>query len=735
MSKYPICRQHDAIDCGAACVKMISQFYGKNFALSFLKEQCYTVKDGVSLMSISDTFEALGFKTMGGIISFEKLISQAPLPCIIHWKKNHYIVLYLIEKSKIKKNDYKITIGDPGLGIVTVSQDEFLKGWISTLSKGEEKGIVLLVEPTQRFYNTEEIKDRKSGIKFLFTYLSIYKRFFVQLILGLFIGSIIMLIFPFLTQSIVDKGINGRDVNFIYIVLIAQLMLLLSKTSVDFVRNWILLHISMRINISLLSDFLIKLSKLPMSFFDTSHMGDLIQRMGDHDRVQRFITSQTLNVFFSLFIFIVFGIVLLIYNIKIFLLFLIGSAIYIGWIFLFLGKRKIIDYKFFEQHSKSQSKTYQLIRGMQEIKLQNCDKNKRWEWEDVQADLFDVQKQSMGLFQKQEIGNVIINEVKNIIITIVAAISVINNEMTLGMMLATQYIIGQLNSPINQLVKLIQDYQDTKISLERINEIHGITEENEYTKNAASTLKNKSIEISNLTFQYEGPHSPKVLNNVTIKIPDGKVTAIVGASGSGKTTLIKLLLQFYKPVDGSIVVGNVDLSSINTVFWRNQCGVVMQDGYIFSDSIAKNIAINDEDIDENRLIYAVEMANLKNFIEKLPLKYNTIIGDEGQNLSQGQKQRILIARAIYKNPSFLFFDEATNALDANNEKVIVENLSNFYKNKTVLVVAHRLSTVKDADNIIVIDNGMVVEQGNHESLTQIRGKYYELVKNQLELGN
>lgn len=714
---------------------MISKYHGKDFALSYLKKQCYTVKDGVSLMSISDTFELLGFKTLGGIISFEKLLAKAPLPCIIHWKNNHFVVLYKIEKHRLKKEDYTITIGDPGLGIITLSKDEFLKGWVSTLSKGEEKGVALLVEPAPLFYDTAEIKERKGNLKFLLSYFLKYKRFFVQLILGLLLGSMIMLVFPFLTQSIVDKGINNKDISFIYLVLIAQLMLLLSKTSVDFVRNWILLHISMRINISLLSDFLIKLSRLPMSFFDTSQMGDLIQRMGDHDRVQRFITSQTLNMLFSMFIFVVFGIVLLIYSVKIFLVFIAGSAIYISWIFFFLNKRRIIDYKFFEQHAKSQNKTYQLLRGMQEIKLQNCDKRKRWEWEDVQADLFDVQKQSMGLYQKQEIGNVVINEVKNISITIIAAIAVINNEMTLGMMLATQYIIGQLNAPITQLVNLIKDYQDAKISLERINEIHNIQEENEHSEKLTPLSGDNSIEINNLTFQYEGPHSHKVLDDINIKIPAGKVTAIVGASGSGKTTLIKLLLQFYKPVEGSIAIGGSHLSDMNTVAWRNRCGVVMQDGYIFSDTIAGNIAVNGEDIDEKRLLYAVETANIRAYIEKLPLKYNTIIGDEGQNLSQGQKQRILIARAIYKNPPFLFFDEATNALDASNEKVIVENLSGFYKNKTVVIVAHRLSTVKNADNIIVLDDGKIVEQGNHETLIQSKSKYYELVKNQLELGN
>jgi ATP-binding cassette subfamily B protein len=733
MKTFPTVRQHDAMDCGAACVKMIAQFYGKDYALSYLRNMCHTVKDGVSLMSISDTLENLGFKTSGGKITLENLVSKALLPCILHWKNNHFVVLISVEKNTIKKG-YTFTIADPGLGIININEEEFKKSWLSTLSKGEEKGVVLMMETTPDFYQKTEVKEKKGTLKFLFSYFLKYKKFFFQLILGLLVGSLLLLIFPFFTQAIVDKGINNKDIHFIYIVLMAQLMLLLSRTGIDFIRNWILLHISMRINISLLSDFLIKLVKLPMKFFDTSQLGDIIQRMGDHDRIQKFITSQTLNVFFSLFVFIVFGIVLFVYSIKIFLIFILGSLLYIIWILLFLKKRKILDYKVFEQQSKSRDKTLQFITGIQEIKLQNCDKRKRWDWEDVQADLFDIQKESMGLYQKQQIGNIFINEIKNITITIVAAISVINNEMTLGMMLATQYIIGQLNSPLEQLVKLIQDYQDTKISLERINEINNRNEENDDSREITSLPDNGDIKLSNLTFQYEGPRSPKVINDINLVIPEGKITAIVGASGSGKTTLIKLMLQYYEPVDGYIQIGNTNLSDINTISWRNHCGAVMQEGYIFSDTIARNIAVSDEKIDKERLLYAVETANIKDFIESLPLKYDTMIGSQGQNLSQGQKQRILIARIVYKNPKFLFFDEATNALDANNEKAIVENLVPFYKDKTVVIVAHRLSTVKNADNIIVLENGCIAEQGNHETLIQDKGKYYELVKNQLELG-
>lgn len=543
------------------------------------------------------------------------------------------------------------------------------------------------------------------------------------------------MIFPFLTQLIVDKGIKERNIDFIYLVLLAQLMLTVSRASVDFVRRWILLHISVRINISLLSDFLIKLMRLPMRFFDARQIGDLLQRIDDHGRVERFLTAQTLNILFSIFSFAVFAFILLYYNAVIFFIFLLGSLFYLLWSIFFLHKRRIIDYAMFEYRAKNQSKTLQLLSSIQEIKLQNCERRRRWEWEDIQASLFQYRIKSTKLQQTQEAGSIFINEVKNIIITIVAATSVINGDLSLGMMLSIQYIIGQLNYPIEQVAQSLYEWQDVQISLERMKEIREREDEDKNRKIAPdfSAEIKSDIEINHLTFQYEGVRSPKVLDDICLTIPEGKITAVVGASGSGKSTLIKMLLGYYEPVEGTIKIGDYDISLINLKSWRNQCGVVMQDGYIFSETIARNIAVDDCEINKESLLKASHIANIEEFVERLPLKYNTKIGQDGQGISQGQKQRILIARAVYKEPKFIFLDEATNSLDANNEQVIVNNLESFYKGKTVVIIAHRLSTVKSADQIVVLENGKIIEKGNHLDLVDKKGAYYQLVKNQLDL--
>jgi len=731
---FPFTKQPDAMDCGPACVCMISEHYGKKYTLDSLRQSSFIGKDGVSLLGISRAAEKIGFRTIGGRITFEKLAEKALLPCVVHWNQEHFVVVYDIKKIR---NDYKISVADPGKGLLTYNKEDFCSCWVSTSTNGEEKGVALLLEPTQFFYEQEsDAVPTGNRLKFLGKYMLKYKRFFGQLILGLLIGSLLQLIFPFLTQAIVDTGINGKDIGFIWLILIAQLMLIFSRTAIDFIRRKILLHISTRINISLISDFFIKLMKLPMKFFDTKLLGDLLQRIEDHRRVEQFLTAQTLNLLFSVFSFVIFGIVLLIYNLEIFIVFLIGSVLYGVWIQVFLKKRRILDYKYFEQQGINRNVVYQLINGMQEIKLQGCEQRKRWEWEDVQADLFDVNMQSLNLQQNQEAGSLFINELKNVLITVLAATSVIHGDLTLGMMMAVQYIIGQLNSPVEQIMGFIYHWQDVSISLDRMNEIH--QQKNEENEQRTVTLLNeedKNIKINNLCFKYDGARSVYVLNHVNLLIPRGKVTAIVGASGSGKTTLIRLLLGYYAPNEGEINIGNDNLEIFNLTWWRMQCGAVMQDGYLFSESIARNIAVSDENIDMERLRNAARIANIADYVEALPLGYNTVVGQDGQGVSQGQRQRILIARAVYKNPQFLFFDEATNALDANNEKVIVENLAEFYKGKTVIIVAHRLSTVKNADQIVVLHNGAIAEIGSHNELTTKKGKYYELVKNQLELGN
>jgi ATP-binding cassette, subfamily B, bacterial len=681
-------------------------------------------------LGISDAAEAIGMRTSGVRITFEQLADEAPLPAIVHWDQKHFVVVYKIDKKG------RVYVSDPARGRLKYSREEFLQHWISTQKDGEAKGVALLLEPAPDFYETEAEQSDKTSFRFLFSYIRPYRKLIVQLILGLLTGSLLQLIFPFLTQAVVDFGIANQDIDFIYLVLIAQLTLYAARTAVDFIRSWILLHISVRINISLISDFLIKLMKLPIRYFDTKLTGDFLQRIGDHRRIENFLTSTSLNILFAFVNLIIFGLVLAWYSLKIFMVFLIGSALYGLWIYVFMKKRREIDHKRFDRMSDNQSNLVQLISGMQEIKLHNSEKQKRWEWERIQASLFKISIKSLALDQYQQAGSLFINESKNIVISFLAATAVIHGEMTLGMMLAVQYIIGQLNSPVQQMIGFMHSAQDAKISLERLGEVHAKQDEEKPEDYKLTELpENRDIEISNLSFSYSGSKHDLVLEDINLTIPEKKQTAIVGTSGSGKTTLIKLLLAFYEPVKGEIRLNNTKLNNISLKIWRDKCGTVMQDGFIFSDTIAKNIAVGEDIIDREKLLHAVNMANIREHIESLPLAYNTKIGQEGIGLSQGQKQRLLIARAIYKNPEFIFFDEATNALDANNERIIMENLNKFFEGRTAVVVAHRLSTVKNADKIVVIEDGKIAEQGTHTELTEKKGAYYELVKNQLELGD
>lgn len=705
-------------------------FHGQKKNLNEISKICRSSISGISVNGIEEAAVKLGLKADSRFIPYKELSSICH-PVILHWNQNHFVILF-----KVSKNGRKFYISDPGKGISTYSHEEFRKHWVSTIIDGEENGVIISLLPTKDFNRDKVINYTESrSLKFLSLYLKEYKKHFIQIILGLLLGCVLQLILPFLTQSIVDIGINHNDIGFIWLIMLGELMIVIGRTSTDFIRRWLLLHISMRINISLVSDFFIKLLKLPMYFFDTKLMGDLLQRIGDHTRVQNFLTGQVLNIVFSILSFMIFGIVLFIYNPLIFGIFATGSFCYGLWITSFLRKRKVLDYELFEQQAINQNRTYQFITSMQEIKLQDCEQRRSWEWEDTQADLFAVQMKSLKLQQTQEAGSIFINEVKNIIITVLAATAVINGQMTLGAMLAVQYIIGQLNSPVEQFMSFIYSLQDVKISLERINEIHEGKNEETAENQAKSFGSEKAISLDSIDFKYD-PHAlKKTLEGISFGIPEGKVTAIVGASGSGKTTLIKLMLGYYKVMSGKISISNRNLNEYDLKWWRRHCGVVMQDGVIFSESIARNIAVGDGDIDVDRLEQAARIANIHDYIMGLPLKYNTLIGRDGVGLSQGQKQRILIARAVYKNPDFIFLDEATNALDAKNERAIVENLNEFYKGRTVVVVAHRLSTVKNADQIIVLDGGRVVETGNHASLIEKKGAYYNLVKNQLELGN
>jgi len=731
MHSFPHYHQPDAMDCGPTCLRIVARYYGKFYNIQTLRERSHITREGVSMLGISRSAESIGFRTIGVKISFEQLLTEAPLPTIVHWNQNHFVVVYKITG---KKGHEIVHVSDPAGGLVKFTREEFIRCWASTVEEGEKRGVALLLETTPDFYASEDEKPNKKSFVYLFQYLRPYKKLIVQLFLGLLLGSLLQLIFPFLTQSVVDKGIGNRNIAFIYLVLIAQLVLTLSRISVEFIRGWILLHLGTRINISLISDFLIKLMRLPMRYFDSKMTGDLLQRINDNKRIETFLTSTTLTVMFSLVNLVIFGAVLLFYNWLIFLIFLVGSALYAIWVWLFMKKREELDYRRFAQMSANQSNVIQLIQGMQEIKLNGCEQQKRWEWERIQAKLFKVSIKGLALSQYQQSGAVFINEVKNILITVIAAKSVVDGDLTLGMMLSVQYIIGQLNSPIDQLISFFNLTQDAKISLDRLGEIHLREDEENFDQSKINDIPDaKNIEVANLSFQYEGPDSEMVLNDINLLIPNGKQTAIVGTSGSGKTTLVKLLLGFYPPVKGDIRLGENSIDAFSISSWREQCGVVMQDGFIFSDTIANNIAPGVDTIDKSRLLQAAKVANIDTFIDSLPLGYNTKIGGEGHGLSQGQKQRILIARAVYKNPKFIFFDEATNSLDANNEKVILENLQEFFKGRTVVVVAHRLSTVKNADQIVVLEKGKIVEVGTHKELSELKGAYYTLVKNQLEL--
>jgi ATP-binding cassette, subfamily B, bacterial len=720
---FPHYQQQDQMDCGPTCLRMIARHYGRNYPVQRLRELSQISREGVSMLGISEAAEKIGFRSLGVKLGLPQL-KEAQLPCILHWRQNHFVVLYRIQKKQYH-------IADPAKGLIVLTEKDVIQNWLNTQELYE--GIALLLSPTPQFHEQEDEKGTEISWGFLLRYLAIHRQLILQLLFGLGIGSLLQLITPFLTQAIVDIGINTRNLGFIYLILIAQVMLFLGSTSVEFIRSWILLHISTRINISILTDFLIKLMKLPIGFFDAKMLGDIMQRMNDQRRIESFLTGSTLSTLFSLFNLVIFAVVLGYFHSGIFFVFAVSSVLYAGWIILFLKRRRTLDYKQFDISANNHSSVVQLISSMQELKLNNCEKQKRWEWEHIQARLFKNSVNRLALNQYQQAGATFINQSKNILITFLSAKAVIDGHLTLGGMMAVQYMVGQLNSPIEQLLGFVQGFQEAKISLERLNEVHQMPDEEAADQDWNYTLPaDKSISVERLTFRYAGAGNEPVLRDISLRIPEGKTTAIVGMSGSGKTTILKLLLRFYEPEKGEIRVGSGKLGQISYKTWRGQCGVVMQDGFIFSDTIANNIAVGDENPDKERLAHAVRVANIQDFIQSLPLGLHTKIGSGGNGISQGQKQRILIARAVYKDPAYIFFDEATNALDAKNERVIMDNLQEFFTGRTVVVVAHRLSTVSNADNIIVLDQGRIIEQGTHRELTAFRGEYYGLVKNQLE---
>ncbi len=735
MHKFPYYSQLDAMDCGPTCLRMIAKYYGKSYSLQTLRDRSFITREGVSLQGISDAAEFIGFRTTGAKVSFEQLVKNATFPCILHWNQNHFVVCYKIKKRRGGKTD--IYIADPASRLLKYNKEEFLNCWLSTRHNLKDKGIVLLLTPSPEFNEVEDEKEiTERSLRYFFRYLIPYRKQILQLILGMIAGSLLQLIFPFLTQSLVDVGIRDSNLNFITLILVAQLLIFIAQLSVGFIRSWILLHINARVDISLISDFLLKLMNLPLHYFDTKMTGDIMQRIGDHGRVRTFLMGNSINALFSFVNFFVFAGILAYYNWGILTIFVIGNTFYILWVLLFMKYRRELDSKRFNQSAGEQSKLIQLIQGMQEIKLNNCEKQKRWEWERIQVRLYNISMKGLSIGQIQQVGSVFFTQATNIIISYLAAKYVIEGDMTLGMMMALTYIIGQVSAPISEFIGFATAFQDAKISLERLNEIHGKKGE-EYNLSFKITLlpARKDIHFEKVSFSYSGAERDYAIDNLTLTIPQHKVTAIVGASGSGKTTILKLIQGFYEPNKGSIKIGETPLSVIHPHLWRSKTGSVMQEGFIFSDTIAKNIAISTDEVDLERLYHAATVANIRDFIDSLPMGYNTKIGMEGNGLSQGQHQRILIARAVYKNPEFIFFDEATNSLDANNEKTIMEHLHEFYKGKTVIVVAHRLSTVNNADKIVVLDKGSVIEEGRPEELTAKRGAYYELVKNQLELGN
>ena len=731
--RFPHFKQNNSSDCGPTSLRMIARHYGLDYSMEMLRKRCHITRRGVNLLGISEAAEYIGFETAGVKVTFEQLAEEGVFPCILHWNQNHFVVCYGIEKCK--RGGYKIHISDPASQRLTYTKDEFERCWIGPQADENSNGVALMLEPSDDFGKIEDEyrKNSRSMLSFV-RYFTPYHSMIGQLVLAMLVGSVIQMILPFLSQAMVDQGINGRNLNIITLILFAQLGFFVATLSIDYIRSWIMLHMNSRIDIQLIADFLIKLTAMPLQFFDSRMTGDILQRIGDHGRIKNFLLSNSMRIVFSLINFVVYLAILAYYNVLVLAIFVVGNTLYVAWISFFMRYRRELDIKRFNQSAMEQSKMIQLVQGMQDIKLNNCERQKRWEWERIQVRLFQIGLKGLRIGQIQQSGSVFFAQTTHILIYYIAAKSVVEGSMTLGMMMSLTYIIGQVSAPIGEFIGFAQSFQDAKISLERLNEIHSQDDEETNIDKKLSTLpKERDIEIKDLSFSYTGSERELALKNISLSIPAHKVTAIVGESGCGKTTLIKLLQGFYEPTHGSITVGDTMLSDINPHTWRAATGSVMQDSFIFSDTIANNIAVNSDETDKEQMMNAARMARIDDFVESLPMGYDTIIGMEGKGVSQGQRQRILIARAIYKNPKYIFLDEATNSLDATNEAKIMDNLRKFYEGRTVVISAHRLSTVRDADQIIVMNAGEIVERGNHYSLLKKRGRYYELVKHQINV--
>ena len=737
MHRFPHCHQLNQMDCGPTCLQMVARHYGRRYTLDTLRQRSFITREGVSLLGVSDAAESIGMRTIGVRTSLEHLADNVPLPCILHWNQNHFVVLYKISRSWRGRRKYHIA--DPASQRLTYTEEQFARCWVSARSaNGEPVGTALLLEPTPEFFRQkgEQQTSTKRSLAFFARYLLPYKGQLAQLVAGMALGTLLQLVFPFLTQAMVDVGIGGRNMSIITLILIVQLLLFAAQLGVGFIRSWILLHINSRVDVALISDFLMKLMKLPLRYFDTKMTGDILQRIGDHARIKAFLMGSSINILFSVLNFFIFAGILCYYHPIILAIFLTGNALYVAWVLSFMKIRRELDIKRFNQASGEQSKLIQLVQGMQEIKLNNCERQKRWEWEHIQVNLFRISLRGLSVGQVQQVGSVFFTQTTGIIISFIAAKAVVDGQMTLGMMMSMTYILGQVSAPIGDFIGFAQAVQDAQISLERLNEIHAHEDEETHIDRCLQQVPaDHTLRLDHVTFSYSGAERDYALHDVTFTIPSHKVTAIVGESGSGKTTVVKLLQGFYQPMHGALTVGGTPVGDVNPHVWRAATGSVMQEGFIFSDTIARNIAVGTDHIDQTRLQHAVRVANIEEFILSLPLGYSTKIGMEGNGISAGQRQRILIARAVYKNPDFIFLDEATNSLDTTNERVIMDNLARFYAGKTVLVVAHRLSTVRNADQIVVLRKGQVAEIGTHSQLVAARGAYYELVKNQLELGD